>query len=88
MHVVVCLPGALETSRVLTDGNVTRGLYSWDVYTTVCKFSHMRKSLVSPGESLAIEECGVVIDISTCEVAACVNCCGVKPKTSAQPQVS
>lgn len=85
---IVCLPGALETSRVLTDGNVTRGLDSWDVCTTVCRFSHMRKSLVSPGESLAIEVCGVVTDISTREVAAHVTCNGVKPKTSAQPQVS
>lgn len=65
-----CLPDTLEPSRALADGNVTRGLYSWDVYTTVCKFSHMRKSLVCPGESLAIEVCGVVIDISTREVAA------------------
>lgn len=83
-----CLPDALEPSRALTDGNVTRGLYSWDVYTTVCKFSHMTKPLVSPGESLAVEVCGVVIDISTREVAVRGTCSGVKPKTSAQPQVS
>lgn len=85
---VVCLPDALEASRLLADGNVTTGLYSWDVYTTVCKFSHMTKSLVSPGEGLAIEVCGVVIDISARGVAAHVSSSGVKPKTSAQPQVS